>query len=184
MEHGFIVLRLLFPSDHYGAISVDAAEGLLYDPSPGFKSLLPNINPFFTSSSDMRNKAMSPQPTLNPFSDVGSIQGNILPPIPLWFRPSNRDAFDCADQQSNIVPVRGGNNNPKRDSFRISQNASLRPLFAPICRVFACFFSPAIGALAKLVSNESHLQLIPMESSYFWSPFFQNALKTPALRHC
>lgn len=185
MEHGLVVSRLLLPANQNPALPVKPTVSSLHDPAAGLESLLfLERDLFFAPTANVRCKSVPSEPMPDPFRVVGLVQTHAVRIFARGLGHRNWNAPDRIDHKSRVVLVGWCEKNSDGNSCRIGQNASFRPLFASICRVFACFFSPANGAFAKLVSSESHFQLIPLASSYFCSSFFQKAWKTPARRHC
>lgn len=57
------------------------------------------------------------------------------------------------------MPDRRTNHNSDWNTSPVNKNTLLYSLFPSICRVFACFFEPAIGALCSDAQEGDHPRL-------------------------
>lgn len=184
MEHRRIIRGNFLPTNENRTVAIEPTMRSLHYPTSGFETFPPadgdHCLPTFI---DVRCVPVLPEPSPDPFGVISLVQAHMLRICVSWLWSSNRDAPNRINEKSIVMPIRRANNYPNWNPSRFSQDAPLRSLFSTICRVFACFFSPATGALTMLASSDSQFQLIPMALSYFCNPFFQKVLNTPAFRH-
>lgn len=135
MEHGFIVLRFLFPADLQAPESVKPGVGTFDDPAARPLS----ARQFFvllTSGSNVGAITQLPCVVATFFGVIGLVTAEMVKLLGL---EQNRILEGCS-QELTIVPIGGGHQNRDRNAGAIRKQASLGPSFAAIRGVWPGFF--------------------------------------------
>ena len=163
----FVFLR---PADEDPAIPIEPAVAGLDDPASsapaGSADLLGDL---FAAGSDVRGELVVADEVADFGVVVGPVKAETLRRLGCRLGALDRDRVERALQEEVVVAVGALVLEPDRDSFRLSEDRSLRPFLA-LSVGFGPVFGPPSGAFVIAPSAASHDQSIPTTSSYSNNP--------------
>ena len=165
VEHGEVGVGPLLPADQDAAEAVEPGVGSLDDPAASAEASLAFEGlRLLAARADVGGEAELGGELVHLGEVVALVQAEPLRPLRRRLRPLDRDRRDRGPAELEVVQVRAGRFDAKRDALTLAEEAPFAP-FLPLSVGFGPVSSPPSGALPSAPSIASHSHSIPCASS-------------------
>ena len=164
MKQPNIVFRFLFPSDKNSAKTIKPAMGAFNNPATCFFACIySQLFGLITTGFYMCgiSKLLNKLPHF--IKIISFVKAEVLPVVRPWFRTLQDNTVQRCLRQFHVVPVCPVYRKANRNPCSFTQHRPLNASFAPVSRVFACFFPRPVGLWSSLhpllaISSQDHAE--------------------------